>query len=83
VGTEGVLLGGPGYSSDLWTQLNPSLLGTANVKRGNSGQDESTRRPFLLKSQRPQAMLYAFGFHRANLFSLTILQLVPSGPVQF
>jgi hypothetical protein len=81
VGTEGVLLGGPGYSSDLWTQLNPSLLGTANVKRGNSGQDESIRRPFLLQSKRPQAMLYAFGFHRdhrASPFSLTILQLVPS-----
>jgi hypothetical protein len=37
----GVLLGGPGYSSDLWTIS--TLLGTlGNVKRGNSGQNRQS-----------------------------------------
>src|ERR1700751_5667058 len=42
VGTEGVLVGGPGYTSDLWP-ISTLFGDRANVKRGNSRHNESTK----------------------------------------
>jgi hypothetical protein len=48
VGTEGVLLGGPGCTSDLWA-ISTLFGDRTNVKRGNSGQNESTKEAMPFK----------------------------------